>query len=143
MSDKLHPNAEALITEAMKDNTLYMYSVKAYSILHKKYDELVLKHEKLLRDSAAIAEENLELHESTESVRGRRFDLVIANLDLPTIGREHRSLVSSLSPAGRLVLSGILEENIDETQELFPELRLSRKAVQEHWACLELEHPEG
>ncbi len=49
-----------------------------------------------------------------KSLPKRSFDLIIANLDLPTISRSLRSLVGRLKPRGSLILSGLLVSDLDE-----------------------------
>jgi ribosomal protein L11 methyltransferase len=61
-----------------------------------------------------------------EMIPDRRYDLVVANIDLPTITRTLRRIVRAVRPAGTLVLSGLLVTDIPAVSRLLmqhPSLR--------------------
>ncbi len=49
-----------------------------------------------------------------DALRPDRFDLVLANLDAPTIRCFHRTLADFLRPGGRMIVSGIVKDAFDE-----------------------------
>ncbi len=57
----------------------------------------------------------VEVREGTlpESVRGRRFDLILANISSLTIERLAASLAEALTDAGTLIVSGFLEDAVE------------------------------
>jgi ribosomal protein L11 methyltransferase len=62
----------------------------------------------------------------TEKIPDRRYDLVVANIDLPTITGTLRRIVRAVRPAGTLVLSGLLVSDIPAISRLLmkhPSLR--------------------
>lgn len=52
---------------------------------------------------------------SVEAIPLKRFPLIIANIDLPTIAKFLKTLCARLTPGGMILLSGVLE---NDTQEL-------------------------
>jgi ribosomal protein L11 methyltransferase len=68
-------------------------------------------------------------------------DLVVANIDEPTLRALGRDLVAALAPAGRLVLTGVLAGATEELEAELRGLGLSRTLEEQHrdWALLEFE----
>ncbi|MBI3585701.1 MAG: 50S ribosomal protein L11 methyltransferase [Ignavibacteriales bacterium] len=62
----------------------------------------------------------------TEKIPKRKFDLIIANIDLPTITKNFSRLVKKIHPAGIIILSGLLTTdltsvlNILQTHKMVP-----------------------
>src|SRR5690606_13969827 len=51
-----------------------------------------------------------------------RYDVVIANIDAPTLGSLAHALSEHLAPGGSLMLTGLLEEQKDEPEATFSRL---------------------
>ena len=69
----------------------------------------------------------------------RRFDVVVANIDLRSLRRMRQPLLRHLNRKGLLILSGILEEERDRLRQHYTETGLLRwaKVTQEgEWVCL-------
>jgi len=68
-----------------------------------------------------------------------RFDVVLANLDVPTLERLAEPLVRALSDPGTLVLSGVLAECQDQVNTMFQAygLRLGRVRREGEWLALQ------
>jgi ribosomal protein L11 methyltransferase len=71
------------------------------------------------------------------------FDFVVANIDLPTLAESAAKLVSSVCQGGRLILSGILEEESRELRGLLLRegLQLIEEKTREGWGCLVFRQP--
>lgn len=76
------------------------------------------------------------------AVRGT-FDLVVANILAETIIAEATGLASLVAGSGRLVLSGILEEQAARVQEAFPGWRLVHARTESPWLTMRLERGIG
>jgi ribosomal protein L11 methyltransferase len=95
-----------------------------------------------------VARENIEKNHVSDIVKIRKesighfqkkFDTIVANIDLKSLRRMRKSLLSHLRGQGSLILSGILEEEKDRIGQYYLETRLLRliKMVQrEGWTCL-------
>jgi ribosomal protein L11 methyltransferase len=71
----------------------------------------------------------------------KRFDIIVANIDVRNLRRMKNSLIHHLNDRGLLILSGILDKEKTGLQERFLETGAfgSAKATrQEEWACLTL-----
>jgi len=68
------------------------------------------------------------------------FDLVVANIIVPTLVELAPGLVARLAPEGRLVLSGLLAEDAASLLDRLAELGLSEltRQLEGDWCCLEL-----
>lgn len=79
-----------------------------------------------------------------EEVPGQ-FDLVVANIDQPTLLQLMPGLVAHLAPGGQLVLTGILAGQTDAIQERLVALGLETLHEEQHrdWALLELARSLG
>lgn len=69
----------------------------------------------------------------------RKFDVVVANIDLKSLRRMRKPLLSHLKKRGLLVLSGILEQEKERIRLHYLETRILRwiKTTQEgEWVCL-------
>ena len=96
------------------------------------------------------AERNIELNGLTGSIRlstvrvedmTSRFSLVVANLILGEILRLFEPLAARVAPEGRLVLSGILTEQLPQMAHLLEQDRWTgvQTLAHEEWSCLILE----
>jgi len=95
-----------------------------------------------------IARENVEKNHVSNIVKIRKgsigvlekkFDAVVANIDLKSLRRMRRPLLNHLNNQGFLILSGILEEEKEKLHEYYLETGLLRciKETQEgEWVCL-------
>jgi ribosomal protein L11 methyltransferase len=71
-------------------------------------------------------------------VRGR-FDLVVANILADTLVAEAPALDAVTAPGGRLVLSGLLADQVDRVLAAFPGWRLAATRADDPWRTLRLE----
>lgn len=101
-------------------------------------------------DGVAVenARENVERNHASAIVKirkgsigglHRKFDVVVANIDLKSLRRMRKPLLSHLKKRGLLVLSGILEQEKERIRLHYLETRILRwiKTTQEgEWVCL-------
>jgi ribosomal protein L11 methyltransferase len=101
-------------------------------------------------DSVAVenARENVEKNHVSEIVKIRKgsigslrkkYDVIAANIDLKSLGRMRKPLVSRLKNQGFLILSGILEEEKEKIRRYYLEtgvLRSIKTAQKGEWVCL-------
>ena len=75
---------------------------------------------------------------SLNAVPAGRFDVIVANIDAPTIGRFLPSLRRRLGPGGVILLSGILETDLGAVQGRASACRLAAvKLIKEHeWVAV-------
>jgi ribosomal protein L11 methyltransferase len=73
-----------------------------------------------------------------DSIRGE-FDLVIANLLADALVAEARALAARVAPHGRLVLSGVLDTQVDEVAAAYPAFRQAELVAEDEWRTLVLE----
>jgi ribosomal protein L11 methyltransferase len=67
-----------------------------------------------------------------------RFDLVVANLLADTIVHDADSLAARVAPGGRLVLSGILDDQAARVASAFPGWRVDAERADARWRTLRL-----
>ncbi len=72
------------------------------------------------------------------AVRGR-YDLVVANILADTLVAEATALATAVAPGGRLVLSGILADQVDRVAAAFPGWRTTFVRSDDAWRTLRLE----
>lgn len=67
-----------------------------------------------------------------------RYDVVIANIDAPTLGSLAHALSEHLAPGGSLLLTGLLEEQKDELEATFSRLgiELGVRGKADEWVLL-------
>jgi ribosomal protein L11 methyltransferase len=101
-------------------------------------------------DGVAVenARENVELNHVSDLVKikkgsignlQKKFDVVVANIDLKSLKRMRRPLLSHLKNQGYLVLSGLLESEKERLCEHYLEaglLRWIKDAQEGEWVCL-------
>lgn len=76
------------------------------------------------------------------TIRGRApFDLAFANILLGPLQRLAAPLTQSISPGGRLVLSGVLQSQAKAALAAYHELILERRIVIDGWTTLVLKRP--
>ena len=70
----------------------------------------------------------------------KTFPLVISNMLLSELKQSSENLASSVAEEGRLLLSGILEDQVSELERIFKVLRFvpSKKITRDGWSALEL-----
>jgi ribosomal protein L11 methyltransferase len=97
-----------------------------------------------------VARENVRQNGVSEIVRIRkgtigdtrkRFDVVVANIDLKSLMKMSRSLLRHLKSGGFLILSGILDEDGDRLCQHYLEAGLFQRAKvaqEEGWICITL-----
>lgn len=74
----------------------------------------------------------------------RRFDLVLANLFSEVLIAAAPRLVAALAPRGRLIISGVLRDQLPQTLAAFDKLGLvsARSSARGKWAAAELARPD-
>jgi ribosomal protein L11 methyltransferase len=72
------------------------------------------------------------------AVRGT-FDVVVANLLADVIVAEADALAARVAPRGRLILSGLLADQVARTAAAFPEWTLTSERGDDPWRALRLE----
>ncbi|MCU0453791.1 MAG: 50S ribosomal protein L11 methyltransferase [Bacteroidetes bacterium] len=80
-----------------------------------------------------------------EKIPDRRYDLVVANIDLPTITRTLRRIVRAVRPAGTLVLSGLLVTDIPAISRLLmkhPSLQPTDLVAEGEWVGVVMKKDE-
>jgi ribosomal protein L11 methyltransferase len=65
-----------------------------------------------------------------------RFDLVVANLLLESIVTDAHTLAGTVAPRGWLVLSGLLEAQVEAAERAYPGWRLVRRLGEDGWATV-------
>ena len=72
----------------------------------------------------------------------KTFPLVISNMLLSELKQSSEDLASSVAEEGRLLLSGILENQVSELERIFKDLGFvpSKKITRDGWSALELSH---
>jgi ribosomal protein L11 methyltransferase len=76
----------------------------------------------------------------------KKFDVVVANIDLKSLRRMRRPLFNHLKNSGFLILSGILRDERDRLRHYFIEtglLKWEKDAEQGDWVCLTFKRKKG
>ena len=108
-------------------------------------------------DGVAVenARENIEKNHVSTSVRIRKggigclqkkFDVVVANIDLKSLRRMRRPLLNHLKIRGFLILSGILKDEKDRLRQYFMEtglLEWEKDTEKGEWVCLTFKRKKG
>jgi len=108
-------------------------------------------------DGVAVenARENIEKNHVSTLVRIRKggigclqkkFDVVVANIDLKSLRRMRRPLSNHLKIRGFLILSGILGDEKDRLRQYFIEtglLQWEKDTEKGDWACLTFKRKRG
>ena len=76
-----------------------------------------------------------------EEYRGH-FDVILANILAKPLIDLSQKMIKLLAPGGKIVLSGILEEQADWVAESYKELSFGEILVKEGWVRLEAEKVE-
>jgi len=96
------------------------------------------------------AEENLVLNRGADvtlraadlrSIRGDRFDLVMANLTGALLIEGAQRLRDLTAPGGRLLLSGFLREEETAVLAAYSDVSVSYRSDEEEWLCVSLQRP--
>jgi ribosomal protein L11 methyltransferase len=101
-------------------------------------------------DGVAVenARENVEKNRVSDVVRTRKgsigdlrrkFDVIVANIDLKSLRRMRKPLLSHLKKGGDLILSGILEQDKEKIRRHYSEtgfLRPIKITQQGEWVCM-------
>jgi len=80
----------------------------------------------------------IRMRKATISQIGEQFDLVVANIDGKTIEEMKFPLMDRVAAGGTLILSGVLDGEVDLLRKLFPEgsFTLMEVTQEEGWACV-------
>ena len=82
----------------------------------------------------------IRMRKATISQIGEQFDLVVANIDAKTIGEMGFPLMDRVAAGGILILSGVLEDEVDILRKLFLDgsFALMEVSQEDGWACVVL-----
>ncbi len=82
----------------------------------------------------------IRMRKVTISQIGEVFDLIVANIDMKTISEMGGHLMGRVAKRGILILSGVLEGEVDQLRILFPEQSFTLLEVshEDGWACVVL-----
>jgi ribosomal protein L11 methyltransferase len=73
-----------------------------------------------------------------QALRRNSFEVVLANLMARLLMERAQEIVSLVAPGGRLVLSGLLESELEEVATSYRALPLLSRTVAGEWGCLVL-----
>lgn len=76
----------------------------------------------------------------TEKIPKKKFDLIIANIDLPTITKNFSRLVKKIHPAGIIILSGLLTTDLTPVLDILQTHRIVPMEIinENEWVALAL-----
>ncbi|OGQ05412.1 MAG: hypothetical protein A2W61_07645 [Deltaproteobacteria bacterium RIFCSPLOWO2_01_44_7] len=77
---------------------------------------------------------DIQLFENIDSVT-KKYDIVVANIDPPTLISLHDKLLDCLKPKGILILSGITQEQSKTIEKTFKNLQPKQKKNLGEWWC--------
>ena len=82
----------------------------------------------------------IRMRKATLSQIGEQFDLIVANIDAKTIEEMRFPLMDRVAKGGTLILSGVLEGEVDLMRKLFPDesFTLVEVSQEDSWACVVL-----
>ncbi len=82
----------------------------------------------------------IQIKKATISQIGERFDLVVANIDAKTIEEMRFFLMDRVEAGGALILSGVLDGEVDLLRKLFTDgpFALMEVSQEDGWACVVL-----
>ncbi len=80
----------------------------------------------------------IRMRKATSSQIGEQFDLVVANIDAKTIEEMRFSLMDRVAAGGALILSGVLDGEVDLLRKLFTNgsFALMEVSQEDGWACV-------
>jgi ribosomal protein L11 methyltransferase len=80
----------------------------------------------------------IRMRKATISQIGEQFDLVVANIDAKTIEEMRFSLMDRVAAGGTLILSGVLDGEVDLLRKLFTDgsFALMEVSQEDGWACV-------
>ena len=80
----------------------------------------------------------IRMKKATSSQIGEQFDLVVANIDAKTIEEMRFSLMDRVAAGGALILSGVLDGEVDLLRKLFTNgsFALMEVSQEDGWACV-------
>ena len=73
---------------------------------------------------------------------GGHFDVILANILAKPLIDLSQTMINLLAPDGKIVLSGVLEEQVDWVAESYKELSFGKTLIKQGWARLEAEKVE-
>jgi len=94
--------------------------------------------ENILRNDAL---DRIKIRKGSIGAIRKKFDVIVANIDLKNLRRMKRPLIRHLHDRGLLILSGILEQEMERLREQYLEtgvFQWVKGTRQEEWACLTL-----
>ena len=82
----------------------------------------------------------VRMRKTTISQIGEQFDLIVANIDAKTMVEMKFSLMDRVAAGGTLILSGVLEGEVDLVRKLFPDgpFTVVELSQEDDWACVVL-----
>jgi ribosomal protein L11 methyltransferase len=92
--------------------------------------------ENILRNGAS---EKIKIRKGRIGTIRKKFDVIVANIDIRNLRRMKWPLIRHLQERGFLILSGILKEEIKNLRERYWEtgvFQWLKETQQDEWACL-------
>ena len=90
--------------------------------------------EDVLRDQRLVSRERYQLSPDAE-----KFDLIFANILAPVLKSEKNILQDDLKSGGKLIISGILSNQVDEVKDEYRDLIVHDHLSKGEWSCLVFE----
>jgi len=81
---------------------------------------------------------HVHLAGGTASAVRARFDLVVANLLADALVADALPLQAAVTPSGRLVVSGLLDVQVETVVAAYPSWRVAAERAEERWRTLRL-----
>ncbi|MEO8457466.1 MAG: 50S ribosomal protein L11 methyltransferase [Chloroflexota bacterium] len=112
----------------------------ATSLLALDIDPLAVK---AAGENAANNNVDIETREATLELLDQQFDVIVANISGLTLERLASRLCNSLTPGGKLIASGFLDEAVGGLRKAFESagLRVNREIEDGIWRALVVERP--
>jgi ribosomal protein L11 methyltransferase len=116
----------AILAHQLDAQSIYANDIDEWSILNAR--------ENFEQNNTA----DIRLAQSDSAIMGESFDVILANINRNVLLDNMKDLSLQLNPAGQLILSGILEEDLDIIKEAAESngLALVEKNARNNWLCL-------
>jgi ribosomal protein L11 methyltransferase len=111
---------------------------------HVRATDLDLDAVRITRENAAHLGlgDRIEVDDSPFERIGRRFPLVLANIQAEVLVPAAAAITATVEEGGTLVLSGILTTQRDRVRNAYPELALIDSPIRGEWVALVLQKPK-
>lgn len=116
----------AILAHQLNAESIYANDIDEWSILNAR--------ENFEQNNTA----DIHLIQSDSAIMGETFDIILANINRNVLLDNMKDLSLQLNPDGQLILSGILEEDLDIIKEAAEGngLALVEKNARNNWLCL-------